>query len=88
MAAAARYTQVLSMCKKMRVDQALCCDRLLAAKLGYEYIARKASGQRRVWQWWSHVWGAATGFTFAALYLEGGDLSRLPKSVVPPISFG
>ena len=65
-----------------RLASSGCCGRLLGAKLLYEWTARRlgAGGFQTLA---TEVVGAATGFAFAALYLDADLLSRLPKTVVP-----
>ncbi|KAK9804862.1 hypothetical protein WJX72_008960 [[Myrmecia] bisecta] len=56
---------------------------LLAAKLLYEYVARN-TGAGNLWQFWAHLWGAATGVVYAALFVPKPALSDIPKTIVPP----
>jgi hypothetical protein len=56
--------------------------RLLTAKLLYEWAARRL-GAGGIQTLVAEVIGAATGFAFAALYLDADLLAALPKTIVP-----
>jgi len=65
-----------------RVRARLARGRLLTAKLLYEWVARRL-GAGGIQTLVAEVAGAATGFAFAALYLDADLLAALPKTIVP-----